>query len=287
MAKKRTIPFGYRMENGKITAHPGEVLTVLSVFSDYLAGKSMNQIAAQMDVPYDDGVRWNKNKIHRILGNKTYLGTDKYPQLISEEVFQAVQEAKPARAKAIRLIPEDMQEIADMVFCKECGHRLFRCARKQPHWDCRREECCSFLFTLTDQMLTGAILNVLNTVIANPALLETDSTITTYTPTSDIIRQQNEINHMMDSPQIDYDRIQAKIYKLAAMKYDCCQYSDAPQKTERLKSLLYGRKQMKTLDTSLLQSCVKRILVSHCCTIEVEFINGIIIQNITERKDGT
>lgn len=286
MAKKRIIPFGYRMENGEIAAHPDEVLAVLTIFSDYLAGRSMSQIAAQMEVPYDDGVRWNKNKIHRILENKTYLGTGKYPQLISEEVFQAVQEAKPTRAKSIRLIPEDMQEIANMVYCRECGHRLFRCARKQPHWDCRREECSSFMFTLTDQMLIGAILNVLNSAIANPSLIESGGMLSIYEPDSEIIRQQNEISHMMDSPQIDYDRIQSQIYKLAAMKYDCCQYSDAPLKTELLKSLLNGKKQMSTLDTSLLKSCVKRIHVSHCCTIEVELINGVIIQNVTERNDG-
>ncbi|MDE5564326.1 MAG: hypothetical protein K2I93_04165, partial [Oscillospiraceae bacterium] len=88
-------------------------------------------------------------------------------------------------------------------------------------------------------------------------------------------------------PQIDYERIQAEIYKLAAMKYDCCGYSDALQKTELLKSLLDDRKQMDALDTSLLKSCVKRVHVSHCCTIEVELINGVIIQNITERTDET
>lgn len=284
MSKNRKIPFGYMMQNGEITTHPGEVLAVVTIFSDYLAGLSLNQIAAKMEVPYSDGVLWNKHMVKRILENPKYTGTEGYPQLISEETFQAVAEKKAAKATSLCILSEDLQAIRNLTCCRKCGKKLFR---KNEKWNCHNGDCSKFRFELTDQMLTSTVLNVLNTVIANLALVETDGSATTYTPTSDIIRQQNEINHMMDSPQIDYERIQTEIYKLAAMKYDCCQYSDAPQKTELLKSLLIDRKQMDTLDTTLLESCITQIYVSHCCTIEVAFINGVIIQNITERNDGT
>lgn len=271
------------MQDGKITTHPDEVLAVVTIFTDYLVGLSLNQIAAKMQVPYSDGVLWNKNMVKRILENPKYTGADDYPQLISEETFQAVAEKKAAKATSLCILPEDLQAIRNLTCCRKCGKRLFR---KNNEWNCHNRECSKFRFHLTDQMLTSAVLNVLNTVIANPDLVETDRVRLTYTPTSDIIRQQNEINHMMDSPQIDYERIQTEIYKLAAMKYECCQYSDAPQKTELLKSLLNDRKQMDSLDTAFLESCVTQIYVSHCCTIEVAFINGVIIQNITERIDG-
>lgn len=284
MSKKRNIPFGYMMQDGKITTHPHEVLAVVTIFSDYLAGLSLNQIAAKMKVPYSEGVLWNKNMVKRILENPKYTGMEGYPQLISEETFQAVAEKKATKATSLCILPEGLQTIRNLACCRKCGKKLFRKSQK---WNCHNGDCSKFQFELTDQMLTSAVLNVLNTVIANSALVETDGTSTVYTPTSDIIRQQNEINHMMDSPQIDYERIQTEIYKLAAMKYDCCQCSDAPLKTELLKSLLNDRKQMDSLDTNLLESCVTQIYVSHCCTIEMTFINGVIIQNITERTEGT
>lgn len=215
MAKNRTILFGYMMQDGKITTHPGEVLAVVTIFSDYLAGLSLNQIAAKMEMPYSDGVLWNKHMVKRILENQKYTGTNGFPQLISEETFQAAAEKKAAKATSLCILPEDLQAIRNLTCCRKCGKRLFR---KNEKWNCHNNECSKFRFHLTDQMLTSAVLKVLNTVIANPALLETDSTATTYTPTSDIIRQQNEINHLIDSPQIDYERIQAEIYKLAAMK---------------------------------------------------------------------
>ena len=99
-----------------------------------------------------------------------------------------------------------------------------------------------------------------------------------------MIRQKNEINHMLNNPQIDDKRIKSEIFRLAEMKYDCCDYNDIPQKSKFLKSVLTDREKLNTLDIGLLKSCVKRIAVSHFFTIEIEFINGVIIQNQIERK---
>lgn len=87
-------------------------------------------------------------------------------------------------------------------------------------------------------MIIGAVLTVLNSVIANPSLIESDGEVSTYSPTANIIRQQNEINQMSDSIQVDFDRVKSEIFKLAEMKYDCCIYNDSPQKTKEIKSLL-------------------------------------------------
>ena len=138
---------------------------------------------------------------------------------------------------------------------------------------------------MTDQMIIGAVLNVLNSAIANPSLLESGGEISIYSPTADVIRKQNEINQMTDSPQVDFDRVKAEIFRLAEMKYDCCSYNDSPQKTEELKALLQNHEQLNSLDIGLFKACVSRIWISHFCTIEVEFINGIRIKNITERNE--
>ena len=74
--------------------------------------------------------------------------------------------------------------------------------------------------------------------------MRSDDEISIYAPTADIVRKQNEINHMTDSAQADFDRVKAEIFKLAEMKYDCCSYNKSPQKTEKLKELLQGHKQL-------------------------------------------
>lgn len=189
------------------------------------------------------------------------------------------------KATTLNLISADLREIRNRTYCSECGHRLSRIGgnSKYEHWDCRNPDCYKLEYRLTDQMIIGAVLTVLNSAIANPSLLESGGEISTYSPTADVIRKQNEINQMTDSPQVDFDRVKAEIFKLAEMKYDCCSYNESPQKTEELKELLQGHEQLNSLDIGLFKACVSRIWISHFCTIEVELINGVRIKNITEK----
>ena len=291
MAKNRTIPFGYCMKNGEITTEPKEVYAVVTIFDEYLKGRSLSEIAKLMQsekICYNAvSDKWNKNMVKRIIENNKYLGNETYPQIIDEETFRLANEKRVRKATTLNLISEDLQAIRNVTYCTECGHRLSRIGgnSKYEHWDCRNTDCYKLEYRLTDQMIIGAVLNVLNSAIANPSLLELGGEISTYSPTADIVRKQNEINHMTDSAQADFDRVKAEIFKLAEMKYDCCTYNENPQKTEELRNLLENNKQLNILDIGLFKACVSRIWISHFCTIEVEFINGVHIKNITERND--
>ena len=291
MAKNRTIPFGYCMKNGEITTEPKEVYAVVTIFDEYLKGRSLSEIAKLMQsekIRYNaDSDKWNKNMVKRIIENEKYLGTDKYPQIIDDDTFRLANEKRIRKATTLDLIPDDLQEIRKCTYCTECGHKLSRIGgnSKYEKWDCRNPDCYKFEYRLTDQMIIGAVLNVLNSAIANPSLLESGGEISTYSPTADVIRKQNEINQMTDSPQVDFDRVKAEIFRLAEMKYDCCTYNESPQKTEELRNLLENNKQLNILDIGLFKACVSRIWISHFCTIDVELINGVHIKNITERND--
>ena len=291
MAKNRTIPFGYCMKNGEITTEPKEVYAVVAIFDEYLKGRSLSEIAKLMQsekIRYNAiSDKWNKNMVKRIIENEKYLGTDKYPQIIDDDTFRLANEKRVRKATTLDLIPDDLQEIRKRTYCTECGHKLSRIGgnSKYEKWDCRNPDCYKLEYRLTDQMIIGAVLTVLNSAIANPSLLESGGEISTYSPTADIARKQNEINQMTDSPQVDFDKVKAKIFKLAEMKYACCSYNESPQKTDELKELLKGHEQLNMLDIDLFKACVSRIWISHFCTIEVEFINGVHIKNITERND--
>lgn len=289
MAKNRTIPFGYCMKNGEIATEPKEVYAVVAIFDEYLKGRSLSEIAKLMQtekIRYKAvSDKWNKNMVKRIIENDKYLGNDTYPQLITEDIFKRANEKRVKKSTTINLISDDLQKIRNRTYCTECGHRLSRIGgnSKYEHWDCRNPDCYKLEYRLTDQMIIGAVLTVLNSAIANPSLLESGGEISTYSPTADVIRKQNEINQMTDSPQVDFDRVKAEIFRLAEMKYDCCSYNDSPQKTEKLKELLQGHEQLNSLDIGLFEACVSRIWISHFCTIEVELINGVRIKNITEK----
>ena len=279
------------MRNGEITTEPKEVHAVAMIFSEYLNGSSFQQIARLMEfekIRYTaDSDHWNKNMIKRIIENKKYLGNDKFPQIIDEETFKIANEKRVKKATSISIIPKNLQEIRNRTYCSECGHRLSRIGGncRSAKWDCRNPNCYRFEYQLTDQMIIGAALTVLNTAIANPNLIENNGEISVYSPTADIIRKQNEISQMLDSAQPDFERIKSEIFRLAELKYDCCTYNENPQKTAKIKALLDDQEKLNTLDIGLFKACVSRIWISHFCTIDVEFINGITIKNITERKN--
>ena len=291
MKKNRNIPFGYIMQKGEIIAEPTVNQAVKDIFKLYLDGKSMSEIARQMSISQIsyNGITfdWNKNMVKRILENEKYLGKDGYPVLIDSETFYRANARKKSKATSVNEISEELKIIRSLTYCKECGHRLSRIGgnTQTDKWDCRNPECSRFNYRLTDNMIKDILLHILNAVIANPDLLDTDSEISGYTPNIKVKCQQNEINRLMDNPEIDSEKVKTEILRLAELKYDCCTYDESPQKTEYLKELLSDREQLNIIDYDLLKSCVSRILIGHFYTIEIEFINGVTIKNITERTD--
>lgn len=178
MPQNRTIPFGYCMKNGEITTEPKEVYAVSTIFTEYMNGKSLVEIAKLMEsekIRYNtDSDKWNKNMVKRIIENEKYLGTDKYPQLIAEDIFRLANEKRIRKATTLNLISDDLQAIRNVTYCTECGCKLSRIGgnSKYEKWDCRNPDCFRLEYRLTDQMIIGDVLTVINSVIANPSLIE-------------------------------------------------------------------------------------------------------------------
>lgn len=86
------------MVNGKYLLNAPEAEAVRKIFADYISGKSLKTIAAEMQIPYNTGKAvWNKNMVCRVLENQKYIGENGYPQIITAEDFE-----QAARIKAER-----------------------------------------------------------------------------------------------------------------------------------------------------------------------------------------
>lgn len=64
--------------------------------------------------------------VKRIIENKKYLGTDKYQQIIDEDIFRQANEKRVRKAATLCVISDDLQEIRKVTYCAECGEKLFR-----------------------------------------------------------------------------------------------------------------------------------------------------------------
>lgn len=98
MLKNRSIPFGYCMVNGKYALNASEADAVRKIFADYIGGKSLKTIAAEMTVTYNTGKAvWNKNMVCRVLENRKYIGKNGFPKIIFDEDFTRAAEIKAER----------------------------------------------------------------------------------------------------------------------------------------------------------------------------------------------
>ena len=96
------------MVNGKNALNASEAEAVRKIFSDYINGKSLKAIAAEMKIPYNVGKEvWNKNMVYRVLENRIYTGENDYPQIICTEDFEAAARTKAERNAYSKPAPKD------------------------------------------------------------------------------------------------------------------------------------------------------------------------------------
>ena len=82
MGTKRKLPFGYKMESGRVVIDSLERSWVLHLFSRYNMGISIRELTEFMNntaVSYDPGKPWNENMVARILADRRYRGESGSP----------------------------------------------------------------------------------------------------------------------------------------------------------------------------------------------------------------
>lgn len=95
------------MINGKYALNATESEAVKKIFSDYIGGKSLKIIAAEMQIPYNAGKAvWNKNMVSRVLENKKYIGENGYPQIVTQHEFKQAAQIKAERTTYRKPVPQ-------------------------------------------------------------------------------------------------------------------------------------------------------------------------------------
>ena len=132
MSKKRIFPFGYQMREGQIMVNPQEAELVLEIFEQYRQGKTTPELAASamlQGIPYREGTaEWNKNMVCRILDDSRYMGSEEYPPIVEQELYQAVRIRRAAGRKKEAVLPKEVRE---KIVCPRCGRTLCRTACRQ------------------------------------------------------------------------------------------------------------------------------------------------------------
>jgi len=276
MKNRYTAPFGYTIIKGVAEIHPGEAAVVRRIFADYLAGNSLQRIAANLtarNIEYLPGEStWNKNRVKRILEDVRYIGTAGLPPIIDEVTYNHANAAKDERNN--QGVHQQSARPACPVVCASCGTKMRRVhdtRRKiSESWICP----CGAKIWIRDCDLQTALTEILNQLIRRPNLVA-EGPAEEQEPPLNLIAIQNEINRQLEGFNFDRDKVKGSIFELATLKYN--RLDDRKNTTKQLRAELKQMAPLSDFSPEVLSRVAAQILLGEPAVVQIKLKNGQIV----------
>ncbi len=226
MKKIRYLPFGYTIRNGQTVIDQQEAETVRGIFTAYIHGASLKEIAEDLtakNIPYTErSCVWDKARISRILENAKYTGDAEFDAIIEDAVYEEAVAAKSARRwnRAVTEC-EGIRQLRDHIRCGNCGAPMLRHINSKravrESWTCSNADC-GIRVRISDGELLRKITLLMNRVIANadlmlphPKVKPRDSTV--------VLNLQQKISDEMEQERPSEERIATLLCEIAGQLY--------------------------------------------------------------------
>ena len=245
MMSIRRQPFGYQICGGRISVNSSEADIVKYIFRAYIGGASFNDIKSSLlnqPVAYDADKAWNKNMIARILGDRRYVGTDVYPQILLCEDFEAAESIRTSKIQA------DTRS--------ESQRLLYKLSDKRPAVQTEAD-----------------VLGIINALIHDPSLIKEQETVPEITET---LKLQQKLDDLLLVQPIDEVKAKQLIFQMASVQYAVIDNSE--YETARLQRLISKCEPLTELDADLLAKVLDKVIVNKLST-QVILKNGQTISS--------
>ena len=290
--KNRRFPYGYEMQNGLIVICLKEADTVKQIFSQYLNGKNLKNIAERLTenqiefLPGEYG--WNKSRIKRMIEDERYIGDNTYPAIIDKDIFQKANFEKNSRRTNISpVVTAEKKLLTHKVICADCRRRLFHNTdsrlKNSEKWFCKNEDC-KFSVYMAIAELEYMVTKILNLLISKPSLAEYKETDIQAEPSLEIIRMENEIERQLESIDFDKNEIQNMILQCATKKYD--EYKGVRHITDRLKADFEKSSPLSAFNAELFDITVSAVVIDKDKKVCLKLKNNKIIRKELPLNDA-
>lgn len=242
----RKLPFGYRMEDGKIVIHQQEAEIAKTIFHDYISGVGFAGLAERLNeqsVRYASGKAWNKNMLARILADVRYVGEKGCPAIIDKETLTAAAAVRSEKSTPLTVTP------AQKALRRLCGIK-------------------------PTAGVENSILRMLNAVIENPNLIQCPAQEKKDASASATLEAQ--LDRLLAEQPVDEGSAMPLILRLAAARYE--EIGDGEYETERLRDTFSQTMPMATLDAALLLETVSSVSEQRGGQIKITLKNGQSIE---------
>ncbi len=281
--KNRRFPYGYEMQKGEIQICKAEKNILAEIFNSYINGNNLKEIADNLTIRkieyLPDECGWNKSRIKRIIEDRRYLGDERYPQLIQEEIFNKANNIKQIRRTTKNyVVTAENKPVVHLARCAECGAHLYHITDTRytdsERWYCKTDECkLNIRLTISD--LLKDITELLNKVISNQELIQYSEYEASSDPSIEIMRMENDIERLLEQTEFDKDKLQNLILECAEKKYS---YDKSTQHiTDRLKADFEKSSPLSAFSMDLFEKTVSTVLIDKLGSVSIKLKNGNII----------
>lgn len=264
-----------------------ESQAVQDIFSDYLDGQSLLKIAESLNerqVEYlPETTGWNKARLKRIIEDKRYIGSDSYPPIIKQSIYEKAQAVRASRNTQKSLDrTADIFKLQLPVFCEKCGKPMYRKHDSRTtygeKWVCKS---CGEVIKVSDDAFLSAITECINHLIAKPSILHYDPT--PDEPPVEVIRLKNEIGRLLDSPTIEKEPLKNRIFEYASLLYENLDTTE--RITEMIRATLQRTRSLSCYNGELTAEIAAAITLHADKTVSLTLKNGQQIRK--EKTDGS
>ena len=267
MNRKVTV-YGYQFIDGMLQTHEEQSRRVQEIFRAYNSGVPVSRLK-----DYIEGLEINRVRLSDMLSDRRYLGNKNFPQIIDQELFEAVQQRKKERRKAIGkeqpyIYHKEQFLLGNKMKCGECGS-TYHCYKHGElwRWDCSKRlvkgrVTCRNQHIQEDQVKELFVQAVRN-LEKHPEQIRK---ITVYGTKRNIRLQaaEHEIELLKNDSDHNIDELLKLIYKKASLQYEDADDGRAAYYTQKIENLIQQHKERseeKTFDKDLFDAIIEAITI--------------------------
>lgn len=267
MSRKVTV-YGYQFIDGMLQVDEEQSRIVQEVFRVYHNGVPVSRLKDHIE-----GLEIHRVKLSDMLSDRRYLGNEAFPQIIEQELFEAVQQRKKERRKAVGkeqpyLYHKEQFLLGDKIKCGECGS-AYHCYKHGElwRWDCSKRlvkgrVTCRNQHIQEEQskeLFMQAVIKMKN----HPERLR-KITVHRTRRNGRLEALEREIEMLKNSGTTEVEELLELIYKKASLQYETADDGGAAYYTKKIEDLIQQYKEQpeeKTFDKDLFDAIIEAITI--------------------------
>jgi len=127
-------------------------------------------------------------------------------------------------------------------------------------------------------------MDVINQIIATPAMLEQRHPIKTPAPCPVGEKLTQQIKETLNAGQYAVNEIKELAFKRAAAQYRVSVIDDSAYRTDQIKAAILGKEKQMDFDERLFQQVIRKITVNLDGRLQFELLNGLLLDKSIEEN---